>query len=236
MSIRCHIIEDEPMAAKLLQLYVSKLPILELIAVSDNPLHALESLKTNPVDLLFLDIRMPEMTGLSLLEVLQKRPLAVLTTAFSEFALESYELDVVDYLKKPITFERFVKAVGKAEKRLQLGEPAKEKSGDSDYIFVKEGTQFVKVNIADILFIEGLKNYVAIHTVAQKIVSLQRLKALEDQLPAHKFIRVHNSYIVAKGAISSVKENEIRVGATQIPIGETYLKSFMDFIDGRHLR
>jgi len=236
MNIRCHIIEDEPMASKLLQLYVSKLAVLELIAVSDNPLHALESLKTNPVDLVFLDIRMPEMTGLSLLEVLQNKPLAVLTTAFSEFALESYELDVVDYLKKPITFERFVKAVGKAEQRLQLTEPAKGKSGGADYIFVKEGIRFIKVNIDEILFIEGLKNYVASHTVTQKIVSLQRLKALEDQLPADKFIRVHNSYIIAKGAISSVKENEIRVGTTKIPIGETYLKSFMDFIDGRHLR
>jgi len=222
MSIRCHIIEDEPMASKLLQLYISKLPVLELITVSDNPLHALESLKTNPVDLLFLDIRMPEMTGLSLLEVLTNRPLAILTTAFSEFALESYELDVVDYLKKPITFERFVKAVGKAEQRLQLREPAIEKSGSAEYIFVKEGTRFVKVNIDEILFIEGLKNYVAIHTATQKIVSLQRLKTLEDQLPAEKFIRVHNSYIIAKGAISSVKENEICVGAAKIPFGETY--------------
>jgi len=236
MSIRCHIIEDEPMASKLLQLYVSKLPVLTLIAVSNNPLHALESLKTHPVDLLFLDIRMPEMTGLSLLEVLQNRPLAILTTAFSEFALESYELDVVDYLKKPITFERFVKAVGKAEQRLQLTEPAKERSGGADYIFVKEGTGYVKLNIDEILFIEGLRNYVAIQTVTQKIVSLQRLKALEEQLPADKFIRVHNSYIVGKRAISSVKENEIQIGTAKIPIGETYLKPFMDFINRRHLR
>jgi len=235
MSIRCHIIEDEPMASKLLQLYVSKLPVLELIAVSDNPLHALESLKINPVDLLFLDIRMPEMTGLSLLEVLTNKPLAILTTAFSEFALESYELDVVDYLKKPITFERFVKAVGKAEQRLQQREPANVNSGSTDYIFVKEGTRFVKVNIDDILFIEGLKNYVAIHMATQKIVSLQRLKTLEDQLPAEKFIRVHLSYIIAKSAISSVKDNEIQVGGAKIPIGETYLKPFMDFINGRHL-
>ena len=259
MSIRCHIVEDEPMASKLLQLYVSKLPVLSLVAVSDNPLHALESLKTNPVDLLFLDIRMPEMTGLSLLEVLSNRPLAIFTTAYSEFALESYELDVVDYLKKPITFERFVKAVGKAEQRLQVGDPAREKtgdaarersgdparekmgdagrdrSGDAGYIFVKEGTRFVKVNIDEILFIEGLKNYVAIHTATQKIVSLQRLKTLEEQLPADNFMRVHNSYIIAKSAISSVKDNEIRIGVAHIPIGETYLKSFMDFIIGRHL-
>jgi two-component system, LytTR family, response regulator len=235
MSIRCHVIEDEPMASNLLQLYVSKLPVLSLVAVSDNPLHALESLKTNPVDLLFLDIRMPEMTGLSLLEVLTNRPLAIFTTAYSEFALESYELDVVDYLKKPITFERFVKAVGKAEQRLQVVDPARERSGGAGYIFVKEGTRFVKVNIDEILFIEGLKNYVAIHTATQKVVSLQRLKALEDQLPADNFIRVHNSYIIAKSAISSVKDNEIRIGAANIPIGETYLKPFMDFIIGRHL-
>ena len=236
MSIRCHIVEDEPMASKLLQLYVSKLPVLSLVAVSDNPLHALESLKTNPVDLLFLDIRMPEMTGLSLLEVLSNRPLAIFTTAYSEFALESYELDVVDYLKKPITFERFVKAVSKAEQRLQVVDPARERSGAAGYIFIKEGTRFVKVNIDEILFIEGLKNYVAIHTVTQKVVSLQRLKTLEEQLPADHFIRVHNSYIIAKSAISSVKDNEVRIGTATIPIGETYLKSFMDFIDRRHLR
>jgi two-component system LytT family response regulator len=235
MSIRCHIVEDEPMASKLLQLYVSKLPVLSLVAVSDNPLHALESLKANPVDLLFLDIRMPEMTGLSLLEVLSNRPLAIFTTAYSEFALESYELDVVDYLKKPITFERFVKAVGKAEQRLQVLDPARESSVGAGYIFVKEGTRFVKVNIDEILFIEGLKNYVAIHTATQKVISLQRLKALEDQLPAENFIRVHNSYIIAKSAISSVKDNEVRIGTATIPIGETYLKAFMDFIIGRRL-
>jgi two-component system LytT family response regulator len=235
MSIRCHIVEDEPMASKLLQLYVSKLQVLSLVAVSDNPLHALESLKTNPVDLLFLDIRMPEMTGLSLLEVLSNRPLAIFTTAYSEFALESYELDVVDYLKKPITFERFVKAVGKAEQRLQVLDPARESSVGAAYIFVKEGTRFVKVNIDEILFIEGLKNYVAIHTATQKVISLQRLKVLEDQLPADNFIRVHNSYIIAKSAISSVKDNEIRIGTATIPIGETYLKPFMDFIIGRRL-
>ena len=235
MKISCHIIEDEPMASSLLELYVKKLSVLELIAVSANPLRALESLKTKPVDLLLLDIRMPEMTGLSLLKVLQKKPLVIITTAYSEFALESYELDVVDYLKKPITFERFLKAVDKVEQRLHPPEAAKEKLGGADYIFVKEGTRFVKVMIGDILFIEGLKNYVAIHTIHQKIVSLQRLKSLEDQLPADKFIRVHNSYIVSKSAISSVKENDVYLGGTKIPISETYFRTFMDFIDGRHL-
>lgn len=232
----CHIIEDEPLAASLLQLHVSKLPLLELVAVSNNPVHALDSLKTCPADLLFLDIRMPDMTGLSLLKVLQTRPLVILTTAYSEFAMEGYDLDVVDYLKKPITFERFVVAVEKAERRLQQAGSQKSELSVPDYIFVKEGTRFVKVNIKDILFIEGLKNYVAIHTGSQKIVSLQRLKTLEEQLPNDRFIRVHNSYIVAKTAIASVKENEISVGNARIPVGDTYFKSFMDFIEERHLR
>jgi two-component system LytT family response regulator len=233
MNIRCHIIEDEPMASSLMQLYVNKLPVLELVSVSANPLQALESLKTNPVDLLFLDIQMPEMTGLALLRVLEQKPLVILTTAFSEFALESYELDVVDYLKKPITFERFVKAVGKAEKRLPARMPG---PGAAGYIFVKEGTRFVKVMLEEIRYIEGLKNYVTIHTGQQKIVSLQRLKVLEEQLPEERFIRVHNSYIVAKGAISSVKENEVWIGPVKIPIGETYLRTFMTFVEGLHLR
>jgi len=236
MTIRCHIIDDEPLASNLLQLHVSKLPFLQLVAVSDNPIRALESLRTNPVDLLFLDIRMPGMTGLDLLEALPNRPLVILTTAFSEFALRSYDFDVVDYLQKPIIFERFARAVGKAGQRFAGTESGKEKSADPDYIFVKDGTRYVKVDIRDILFIEGLKNYVSIHTATQKIITLQRLKTLEDLLPPEKFIRVHNSYIVAKAAISSVKDNEIDIGSARIPIGETYLRSFMEFLNGRHLR
>lgn len=236
MRIRCHIIEDEPMAGNLLKLHVEKLPVLELIDISSNPRNALELLRTRPVDLLFLDIQMPEMTGLELLSVMQNKPLVIITTAFSDFALESYELDVVDYLKKPITFERFLKAVNKVEQRLQTSEVTKEKIVEPEYIFFKDGTRFVKVMISEILFIEGLKNYVTIHTIHQKVVSLQRLRTLQDQLSAEKFIRVHNSYIISKSAISSVKDNEIYVGRTKIPIGETYFKSFMDFIDGFHIR
>ncbi|HXD76254.1 MAG TPA: LytTR family DNA-binding domain-containing protein, partial [Puia sp.] len=209
MSMTCHIIEDEPMASKLLQLHVGQLPTLRLIAVSDNPVSALASLKADRADLLFLDVRMPHMTGLALLKMLPDPPLAILTTAFSEFALESYELDVVDYLKKPITFDRFVKAVNKAEQRLQKVKATDEARGAETYMFIKEGTRLVKLNLGEILFIEGLRNYVAIHTPSRKVVSLQRLKALEEQLPADQFIRVHHSYIVAKRAISAIQDNEI---------------------------
>jgi DNA-binding LytR/AlgR family response regulator len=235
MKITCHIIEDEPLASNLLVLHINKLSILELVGVSSNPLEALELLKAIPVDLVFLDIQMPEMTGIALLKALPKKPLVIFTTAYSEFALESYELDVVDYLKKPITFERFLKAVDKAEQRLYPAVTAKEKFNGANFIFVKEGTQFVKVMMNEILFIEGLKNYVAIHTTTKKIISLQRLKSMEDQLPADKFIRVHNSYIISKSAISSVKENEVDIGIAKIPIGETYLRPFMDFINRLHI-
>jgi len=168
MKISCYIIEDEPLASNLLVLHVSKLSVLDLVGVSSNPLEAIEALKAKPVDLIFLDIQMPEMTGITLLKVLPKKPLVIFTTAYSEFALESYELDVVDYLKKPITFERFLKAVDKAEQRLYPAVTTKEKFNGTDFIFVKEGTQFLKVMIGEILFIEGLKNYVAIHTTTKK--------------------------------------------------------------------
>ena len=144
-------------------------------------------------------------------------------------------MDVVDYLKKPIIFERFLKAVDKAEERLYPTVTAKEKFKGIDFIFVKEVTRFVKVIISGILFIEGLKNYVAIHTALQKIISLLRLKSMENQLPTDKFIRVHNSYIISKSAITSIKENEVHIGTVKIPIGETYLRSFMDFIDRLHI-
>ena len=235
MKISCHIIEDEPLASSLLALHVSRFPSLDLIGVSSNPVEAIGSLKLKQADLIFLDIKMPEMTGISFFKALQKKPMVIFTTAYSEFALESYELDAVDYLKKPITFERFVKAIEKAEQRLYLNVKSKDKFSDTDFVFVKDGTKFVKVMISEILFIEGLKNYVTIHTPTQKIISLQRLKSLESQLPRDKFIRVHNSYIISKSAISSFKETEVKIGSERIPIGETYFKLFMSFIESLHI-
>jgi len=235
MKISCHIIEDEPLASDLLAYYIAKISSLSLVKVCSNPLQALEVLKTHPVDLIFLDIQMPEMTGISLLKVLKKKPLVILTTAYSEYALESYDFDVVDYLKKPITFERFVKGVQRVEQRLAPAIDIDEKLAGKDFIFVKDGTRFVKITLSEILFIQGQQNYVHIHTAKQKITSLQRLKSLNDQLPGDKFIRIHNSYIINVNAISSVKNGEIEIGSQKIPIGETYLKYFMDLIDKLHL-
>lgn len=240
MSISCVIVDDEPLARSLLKDYVSKVPSLKLVDVCSSPVVAMEVLKANNVDLLFLDIQMPEITGISLLKIMKKRPLVVLTTAYSEYALESYELDVVDYLLKPITFQRFLQAVDKVSSRLQQPQAPAEATvppqAQPPFIFVKDGTKLVKVKWEDILYIEGLKDYVTIHTRTQKIISLQRLKVLEDQLPSEQFIRIHNSYIVALAAIDSVQKNEVHIGQATLPVSDSYKKIFRDFIEKNHLQ
>lgn len=224
--------------------YVRKVPYLTLLEACANPLDAIEVLRKNSVDLLFLDIQMPEITGLSLLKALNRKPLVILTTAYSEYALQGYEHDVVDYLLKPITFERFLRAVEKASQRAGATTPNQAKdiaeqtisSPSQPFVFVKDGTKLVKINWDDILFVEGLKDYVTIHTRQQKVVSLQRLKALEEQLPSDQFIRVHHSFIVALKAIDAIHKGEIQIGQSLIPISDTYRKAFKDFIDRNQIQ
>lgn len=247
-TLNCLIVDDEPLARKLLSDYVQKVPYLKLLRTCSDPMEALDFLRENPVDLLFLDIQMPEITGLTLLKILQKKPWVILTTAYSEYALESYELDVVDYLLKPITLERFLKAMEKINQRMQgianqqlpseqptpvvvaAPEPA------PAYIFVKDGTKLVKVKLNEIMYVEGMKDYVAIHTPQQRIVTLQRLKALEEQLPENQFIRIHNSYIVALDWLDSIHKEKVKVGTALLPISDSYRKAFKDFIERNHIK
>jgi len=240
LKLNCVIIEDEPLARNLITEYVKKVPSLNLLEAFSNPLEALEALRTLPVDVLFLDVQMPEITGISLLKVLKKRPLVVLTTAYSEYALEGYELDVADYLLKPITFERFLKSVDKIMQRLDADPKpmvaTAEPVTSPAFVFVKDGTKLVKVRLDEILYVEGLKDYVTIHTINQKITTLQRMKALEEQLPAEKFIRIHNSYIVALDAIDVIQKSEVSIGSVSLPIGDTYRKPFKDFIEKKHIQ
>ena len=196
---------------------------------------AMEALKKNPVDLVFLDIQMPEITGITLLKILPAKPLVIFTTAYSEYALEGYELDVVDYLLKPVTFERFLKAVEKAHLRLTTGsvqtgahEPAEK---NQSFVFVKDGTKLVKIMLDDVLYVEGLKDYVTIHTRQQKITTLQRMKNLEEQLPANQFIRVHNSFIINTEAIDTIHKIEVQIGQALIPISDSYRKAFREFVE-----
>lgn len=242
MKLNCIIVEDEPLARNLLVEYVKKVPSLHLLEAFSNPLAAMEALRAANVDVLFLDVQMPEITGISLLKILKKRPLVVLTTAYSQYALEGYELDIVDYLLKPITFERFLKSVDKIMQRVESPTPTKPILVDSTatssptFIFVKDGTKLVKVKLDEILYIEGLKDYVTIHTLNQKIVTLQRLKVLEEQLPGNKFIRIHNSYIVSLNGIDAIHKNEVQIKGATLPIGDTYRKSFKEFIERNHLQ
>ncbi|GEO06639.1 DNA-binding response regulator [Adhaeribacter aerolatus] len=243
MNLNCLIVEDEPLARNLLVDYVRKVPYLHLADALSSPLAALEVLRQNEIDILFLDIQMPEITGITLLKILQKKPLVILTTAYSEYALESYELDVVDYLLKPITFDRFLRAVDKASQRLapapqssQTVEHNRTTDLPASFVFIKDGTKLVKVRWNDILYVEGLKDYVTIHTRQGRIVTLQRLKTLENQLPVDKFIRIHLSYIVSLEGIDAVYKDKVQVGQVYLPISDTYRKPFKEFIDRNHIQ
>ena len=239
MNLNCLIVDDEPLARNLLKEYVQKVSYLNLIGTCSDALEAADALRNNTVDLLFLDIQMPDLTGIALLKSLQRKPMVILTTAYSEYALESYDLDVVDYLLKPVTLERFLRAVDKAAERTVPEQGSQQKAVTekaSPYIFVKDGTKLVKVGLEDIRYIEGLKDYVTIHTKERKIISLQRLKALEEQLPADRFIRIHNSYIIAVHAIDVIHKNEVQIGGVMLPVSDTYKKGFREFIERSHLQ
>lgn len=244
MTLTCVILEDEPLARSLMEAYVSKVPHLQLVNSFSNSLEALDFLRENKVDILFSDIQMPDITGIALLKILSKKPLVILTTAYSEYAIEGYELDVFDYLLKPISFERFLKSVEKATLRLTNTEaeksivniqPVQNQEVAPNFIFIKDGTKLIKITLDEILYIEGLKDYVSIYTKDKKIVSLQTLKSLETQLPQNQFIRVHNSYIIAFNAIEVVDKERILIGKNYIPISDTYKKAFKEYLEKNQL-
>jgi DNA-binding LytR/AlgR family response regulator len=253
--LSCIIIEDEPLARNLMEAYIKKVPHLNLLRSFSSSLAALDFLREKtaagvPVDILFSDIQMPEITGITLLKILQKKPLVILTTAYSEYALEGYELEVFDYLLKPISLERFLKAVEKATIRLTAAQTVVQEKivkevtinsdGSQGFIFVKDGTKLVKIRLNEIQYIEGLKDYVCIHTkdkdaTLKKIVTLQTMKSLESQLSESQFIRVHNSYIIAFDAIDAIDKEKIQIGKNFIPISDTYRKAFKDFIEKKQV-
>lgn len=231
--IRCLVIDDEPYARELLSEFIAKLPNLKLEGAYSSALGALPSLSKKTVDVIFLDIQMPDISGIDFLKTLDKRPCVIFTTAFSEYALEGFELDVVDYLLKPFDFNRFLKAVNKLTLRLEKSAPGypseKAQGRQPDFIFVKDGSKLVKVELKNILFIKGTREYVTIHTRDKKIMSLQTLKNLETELPP-EFIRVHNSYIVFIPSVGTITKNEVEIEGETIPIGITYKKNFLDRI------
>lgn len=229
--IKCIIVEDETLAQDVIKSHLQKISGWELVSVCRNAPEALEALNTQEVDVMFLDIRMPGMSGLNFLRSLPDPPLVVLTTAYAEYAVESYEFSVIDYLLKPISFERFSKAVNKiVDGRLfsQAGKEQEKSSGD--HIFIKSNSKFFKVNFSEILYVEGMKDYLKIHTPEYTLVTHQTMNELEKTLPSRLFMRVHKSYIVAVGHIRAIYGNSVDLGKVTIPIGVNYKDTVMNLI------
>jgi len=236
--IHCIIVDDEQHAIDILQHYVSQTPQLQLVGTTTNPMEALQLISTQKVDLVFLDIQMPELSGMDFIKAVNGRVKVILTTAYSEFALESYELDVVDYLLKPIRLPRFIAAVQKAAKELEGG--AEPPLAEGDFIFVKTESKgkLLKINLDEIDYIEGMKNYVAVYRGGQKTLVYTSMKDLEERLPARQFLRVHKSFIIPVGRITGIEGNLVRlkgVGA-EIMIGESYKAQLMEIVRNKMIQ
>lgn len=223
------IIEDEPLALERTKDFVNKIPFLKLCATFDNALDGLTHLKCNEVDVLFLDIKMDELSGVELLESSKIESQVIITTAYQEYALKGYELNITDYLLKPFTFNRFLQAVNKAQENLRQQVP----DTSPDFIFVKTENRLEKINLDDIVYIEGMRDYRRIHTMNKKIMTLQNFKELEQVIPSNLVCRVHKSYMVALNKIESIERSRIRISDQMIPISETYKEAFFQRINNR---
>ncbi len=235
MKINCIIIDDEQPAREIIEAFVDKVPYLDRIASFKNPLEAAGYLSDNKVDLVFLDIQMPEITGIEMIQSISQKPQVVLTTAYSEYALEGFELNATDYLLKPFSFERFLKAVHKVRERLPSASAHASNEPANTYITVNADHKIYKIKLEDIHYIEGLKEYVSYYTTdKQRIIALKSLKSLEESLPADQFIRVHRSYIVPLKKIESLEGNQLRVDGKLIPVGRSYREQVLQMVFDSH--
>jgi len=226
MKINCIAIEDEPLALKKIMEFIEQVDYLNLLQGFNNAIDAIGYLKNNTVDLIFLDIRMKKLSGIQFLESIQNKPKVIITSAYDEYALKGYELDVSDYLLKPFSFDRFLKSVEKVYNEL-VNKSIEEKS---DFIFVKTEYRIERVELTSILYIQGMKDYLQICTTNKNIMSLQSFKNLMQILPQNKFKRVHNSYIVSISKIENIERNRIRIGDKLIPISDSYKEVFYEFL------
>lgn len=222
--MNCLIIDDEPLARDVIQAHVSKIPFLKLTHTAENAFEAIKILNSNPIDLIFLDIQMPDLTGLQLLKALKYQPLIIFTTAYPEYALESYEVNAVDYLVKPIPFERLLQAVGKAKNRFDGIQPLDYDvpSTKNDFIFVKTEYKMVRIDLQDIHYIESKRDYVSFYLENKEVSSLLSLSSVEEQLPQQDFIRIHRSFIIAIDKIKEIERNTLVVLDTRLQVGNNY--------------
>jgi DNA-binding LytR/AlgR family response regulator len=228
MKLSCIIIEDEPLALERTKEYAMRVPYLQVIACFDNGLDALSFLNANKVDLIFLDIRMDELSGIQLLESVKITSEVIITTAYNEYALKGYDLNVTDYLLKPFTFARFIQAVDKAQARTGL--QRKEEAPENKFLFVKTEYRLQKLFLQEILYIEGMRDYRRIHLADKRIMTLQTFKEFEQQIPSQIICRVHKSWMVAIDKIESIERDRIRIGDTYIPVSDTYKTAFYELI------
>ncbi len=232
--MKCLIVDDEPLAQQVLEDFIARVPFLELAGKCSGALQAVDFIQHNQVDLIFLDINMPVVNGIEMITSLPVKPLFILTTAYSEYALQGYAINATDYLLKPIPFERFMTAVNKAYELFTLRSQTKSASNDAqktaepDHIFLRADYQTIRINLKDILYIEGLKDYVRIHMNNRKpVMTLQTMKNMTELLPAGQFVRVHKSYIVNLSNINAIERNSIIIGDKRIPVGDGYKDELM---------
>lgn len=232
--LRCLAIDDEELALELLEDNISKVPYLYLVATCNNPIEAMKVMQENPVDLIFLDIQMPGLTGLQFIQSFPSQCMFILITAYEKYALEGYNLNVVDYLVKPVELDRFIKACNKAFDLYQLrkGKKAGAETPTQDFFFVNVEYSLVKIQKSDILWIEGLKDYVRIHLKSspKPVVTRMSFKAIEEELPSSQFVRIHKSYLVSVAAVTSVRKSSVFVDAMELPLSENYRDTFYKVI------
>lgn len=242
MKFKCLIVEDELPAQRILQTYIRDVPTLELVQSCNNALDALEVLKTQAIDILFLDIQLPKLTGVNFLKSLVDPPQTIFTTAYSEYAIQGFELDAVDYLLKPFSFERFLKAVNKAADRLEAKPKLESRNNEGigndsekDFVFFKADKKILRINLDDLLYIEGLKDYVRVVTTTETSLVLQTMKHWESILPSATFQRAHKSYIVNLRRIDHIKGDAIKIGSREVPIGRHYKEALLKEIAKRFI-
>ncbi|MGB0524761.1 MAG: LytR/AlgR family response regulator transcription factor [Flammeovirgaceae bacterium] len=233
--IKCLIIDDEPLAIQIITQHLEQLPDFELVHTFQNPIDGFNFLKTTPIDLLFLDIQMPLLTGIDLIKSLENPPPIIFTTAHRNYAIESYELDVVDYLLKPIAFTRFFKAINKFKSLRQIpvpSTPIQHAEPTNDHLYVNANKRYIKVLFAQINYVESIKDYIRIHSGDQTIITKEKISEFEQKLP-HGFLRIHRSFIVNLAKISAFTSKDVEIGEQEIPIGESYKKLVINVLRGK---
>lgn len=238
MKVRCLIVDDEPLAIRLIEKHIAQIDSFEVVATCNTALKAFEILNTEKIDLLFLDIKMPSITGIDFLKSLRHPPKTILTTAYRNYALESYDLDVVDYLLKPITFDRFFKSVERYSRENSVNSGAQNSSTSSyssnseeTFIIIKSGSKHHKVALNSILYIESLKDYIKVHTIDNRIVSKYKISDIEKELAEKSFLRVHRSFIVNLTKVTAFTPHDVEIGAVEIPIGVSYKGTVLEILN-----